>query len=149
MGGGTLSDALPTAARPLLLDTCAAIWLMNGDPMSPASRAAIAAAQPVRAVHVSPMTSWEIAMLAACGRVALNLSPTAWFAALLAQPGVALAAMPPAVLIASATLPGAPPRDPADRIIAATAREFGFAIVTRDTELMPYGRAGHVEVVRC
>jgi PIN domain nuclease of toxin-antitoxin system len=133
----------------LLLDTCAAIWLMNGDPMSPASLAAIAAAQSARAVHVSPITAWEIAMLAAPGRLALKLSPTAWFAALLAQPGVTLAAMPPAVLIASATLPGDAPRDPADRIIAATARECGFAIVTRGAELMPYARAGHVAAILC
>jgi len=30
-------------SRPALLDTCAAIWLMNGDPISAESRAAIAA----------------------------------------------------------------------------------------------------------
>ena len=122
---------------------------MNGDPMSPASRDAITAAQVIGAVHVSPITAWEIAMLAARGRLALTLSPAAWFAALLAEPGVALAPMPPAVLIGSATLPGTPPRDPADRIIAATAREFGYAIVTRDGELLPYSRDGHIEVITC
>ena len=137
------------AARPVLLDTCAAIWLMNGDPMSPASREAIAAAQAGGGVHVSPISAWEIATLAARGRLTLTMSPSAWFAALLAQPGVALAGMPPAVLIASATLPGAPPRDPADRIIAATAREYGFSLVTRDGELTPYAVAGHIEAIAC
>jgi PIN domain nuclease of toxin-antitoxin system len=122
---------------------------MNGDRMAPASREAITAAQAAGAVHVSPITAWEIATLAACGRLTMRLSPEAWFRALLAQPGVALAPMPPDVLIASATLPGTPPRDPADRIIAATARTFGQAIVTRDGELVPYGRAGHIEVIEC
>jgi len=136
-------------AYAVLLDTCAAIWLMNGDPMSAASREAIAAAQTSSAAHVSPITAWEIATLAARGRLTLTMSPTAWFAALLSQPCVALAPMPPAVLIASATLPGTPPRDPADRIIAATAREYGYTIITRDGELMPYASMGHINAVAC
>jgi PIN domain nuclease of toxin-antitoxin system len=57
--------------------------------------------------------------------------------------------MPPDVLIASASLPGAPPKDPADRIIAASGRAYGYVIVTRDGELIPYADAGHIEVVAC
>ncbi len=135
--------------RPLLLDTCAAIWLMNGDPLSPESLEAIAAAQREDAVAVSPITAWEIATLAARGRLALTLAPIAWFAALLRQKGVVLAPMPPDVLIASATLPGNPPRDPADRIIAATARQYGHVVVTRDGELLPYARARHLDAIAC
>jgi PIN domain nuclease of toxin-antitoxin system len=73
----------------------------------------------------------------------------AWFDALLAQPGIALAPMPALVLIASATLPGTPPRDPADRIIAATAREYGHTIITRDAHLLPYAAARHIDVIAC
>jgi PIN domain nuclease of toxin-antitoxin system len=57
--------------------------------------------------------------------------------------------MPPEVLIASAFLPGSPPRDPADRIIAATARAFGLALITRDGELMAYGESGHLITIAC
>ncbi len=60
-----------------------------------------------------------------------------------------LASLSSTVLIASANLPGEPPRDPADRIIAATARAFGYAIITRDAALIDYGRLGHVEIVAC
>jgi PIN domain nuclease of toxin-antitoxin system len=148
MEGDRVASAAQMAYA-VLLDTCAAIWLMQGDRMSPASRDAIAAAQSASAVHVSPISAWEIATLAARGRLMLTMSPTAWFAALLAQPCVALAPMPPAVLIASATLPGTPPRDPVDRIIAATAREYGYTIITRDGELVPYAALGHVNVVAC
>ena len=137
-------------AQPVLLDTCAAIWLVNGDPMSADSRASITAAQTENlGVYVSPMTAWEVATLVAKNRLQLALSPEAWFEALLGLVGVRLAAMPPRVLIASATLPGAPPKDPVDRIIAATGRTFGYSIVTRDGELMLYARAGHIVVVGC
>jgi PIN domain nuclease of toxin-antitoxin system len=100
-------------------------------------------------VYVSPITAWEIATLVAKNRLQLALSPEAWFDTLLGFSGMRLAAMPPRVLIASTTLPGSPPRDPVDRIIAATSRAFGFALITRDGELMRYARAGHVEAVGC
>lgn len=134
----------------MLLDTCAAIWLMEGASLSGPARDAIEAALAARSgVHVSPISAWEIATLAARGRLSLTLSPEAWFAALLALPGMRLAPMPPPVLIASATLPGHPPRDPADRIIAATSRAYGHVIITRDGELIPYAKARHIEAIAC
>jgi PIN domain nuclease of toxin-antitoxin system len=57
--------------------------------------------------------------------------------------------MPPKVLIASAGLPGVPPKDPVDRIIAATGRTYGYAVITRDGELRRYARGGHIELVEC
>jgi PIN domain nuclease of toxin-antitoxin system len=123
---------------------------MNGDPLSSGSRGAIAAAQTDSlGVFVSPITAWELATLAMCGRLRLTMSPDVWFDRLLALPGVRLAAMPPSLLIASVSLPGTPPKDPADRIIAATARAFGYAVVTRDRELTDYARAGHIELIAC
>jgi PIN domain nuclease of toxin-antitoxin system len=137
-------------AQPVLLDTCAAIWLMNGDPMSADGRASITAALTENAgIYVSRITAWEIATLVAKNRLQLTLSPEAWFDSLLRLPGVRLAPMPPEVLIASASLPGAPPKDPVDRILAATSRTFGFSLVTRNGELMLYARAGHIDAVAC
>ena len=75
--------------------------------------------------------------------------PGIWFDRLCGLPGVALAEMPPAVLIASCALPGAPPADPVDRILAATARAFGHTLVTRDRRLLDYGGEGHVRVMGC
>ena len=57
--------------------------------------------------------------------------------------------MPPDLLIASSFLPGKPPRDPSDCIIAATARELGATLITRDRALLDYGEQGHVSVVEC
>jgi len=57
--------------------------------------------------------------------------------------------MPVPVLVASTTLPGTPPADPADRIIVATARAFGYVLATRDAKILEYGTRGHVRVVGC
>ena len=100
-------------------------------------------------ISVSPITAREFAMLASRGRLRSTIAPEAWFAALMALPGLRLAPLPPDVLIASAKLPGTPPRDPADRIIAATARTYGLTVVTRAGELLPYAAAGHLAAIQC
>jgi PIN domain nuclease of toxin-antitoxin system len=38
-------------------------------------------------------------------------------------------------------------RDPSDRILAATAREHSLVLVTRDEELVRYGRKGHLPIL--
>ena len=134
----------------ILLDTCAAIWLAGGFPMSTESREAIAVAQVEgHGIYVSPISAWEIATLVSKRRLTLSLAPDVWFSTLLKLPGLRLAPMPPKVLIASAFLPGSPPKDPADRIIATTGRTYGFTVVTRDGELLPYADAGHILAIRC
>jgi PIN domain nuclease of toxin-antitoxin system len=99
--------------------------------------------------YVSPISAWEIGMLTARGRVQLLIKPERWFSNLFNAPGVHLAELSPDLLIASSYLPGTPPKDPADRIIAATARELGATLVTRDQVLLDYGAQGHVAVVEC
>jgi PIN domain nuclease of toxin-antitoxin system len=137
-------------ADSVLLDTCAALWLMSGDPMSEASRAAIRNARAANTgVYVSPFTAWEIGTLVAKERLQLTLLPEVWFETLLALPGVRLAALTPEILIASTALPGTPPSDPADRIIAATARVHGHVVISRDRKLLTYAHEGHIRAKAC
>jgi len=135
---------------PVLLDTCAAIWLMSGDPLTPASRSVIRAARAANlGVYVSAITAWEIGTLASKGRIQLTLLPEVWLETLLALPGVRLAEATPKILLASTELPGTPPADPADRIIAATARQHGYLLITRDSQLLAYAAEGHIQVTVC
>jgi PIN domain nuclease of toxin-antitoxin system len=135
---------------PLLLDTCAVIWIANDDPIGEEARNAIAAALAADAlVYISPITAWEVGQLAARGRITLQMSPEKWFDRLLGAPGIRLAEMPPNVLIASSFLPGDRPADPADRIIAATAREYDMRVVTRDRRLLAYAESGYCRALAC
>ncbi len=135
---------------PLLLDTCAAIWVAADEPIAnEAENAIVAALEADEPVFVSPITAWEIGLLAARGRISLPMSPEKWFERLLDAPGGSLADMSPRVLIASSFLPGAHPNDPADRIIAATAREYGYRVVTRDRRLLAYAESGYCRALAC
>ena len=133
----------------LLLDTCACLWLTHGDDLRADAVSAVANAQQVRGVYVSAITAWEVATLVAKGRYRLKVPTGLWFARLLDLPGMALASLTPDVLVASVELPGEPPADPADRMICATARQHGLAVMTRDRRILEYGAAGHVNTMAC
>ena len=136
--------------QPQLWDTCAAIWIFEKARLSQAAADLMGAAHREGVPsYVSPITAWEVGMLAARGRLQLLIKPERWFANLFDVPGVRLADMSPDLLIASSYLPGTPPCDPMDRIIAATARDLGATLITRDRALLDYGEQGHVRVVEC
>jgi PIN domain nuclease of toxin-antitoxin system len=135
--------------KPILLDTCALIWLANRDALRTEARIALEEADGLDGlVAVSPISAWEIGQLVARGRLKLTLEPAAWFHAAL-DAGLLLAPMPPDLLIASSFLPSDGLRDPADRIIAATARRYRYRLMTRDRPLLAFGQEGHVETIAC
>jgi len=135
---------------PLLLDTCAAIWIANKAPVSDEFLREIRRAEAEdHSIYISPISAWEIGMLVSRGRMSLPTAPERWFARLLEAPALRLANLPPNVLIAASYLPGAPPNDPADRILAATAREYGYMLVTRDGPLLDYAAQGHLQSLQC
>jgi len=135
---------------PILLDTCAALWIMESAWLQQAAVDAIDAAfDRAEPVHISPITGWEIGLLASKGKFKSSYSPQKWLDRLLTRPEVEVAGLPPEVLLLSSLLPGKPPRDPADRIIAATAREYGFTVMTRDRSLLKYANDGHMSAIEC
>lgn len=136
--------------QPILLDTCAAIWIAEDAGLAAPAEALLNQVNAARvATFVSPITAWEVGQLVARKRLQMLATPQRWFARLLEFPNVELAGMGADLLIESSFLPGRPPRDPADRIIAATARDLGATVVTRDRVLLDYGKQGHISTMAC
>jgi PIN domain nuclease of toxin-antitoxin system len=134
----------------LLLDTHAVIWLFEDMPLAPKAVSAIETAyRRVIPLLVSPITAWEIGQLVSHNRISLSAAPHRWFARVVATPGMQLAEMSADILIASSFLPGKPPRDPADRILLATARDLEATLVTRDRAILAYGESGQVSTLAC
>jgi PIN domain nuclease of toxin-antitoxin system len=71
----------------------------------------------------------------------------AWAARALTFPGLRLTALSPSIAIESTRLPGEIHRDPADRILIATARLSAASIVTSDERILKYAKQGHVRAV--
>jgi PIN domain nuclease of toxin-antitoxin system len=129
----------------LLLDTCALIWVLAGDPLDARARRAIADAR----LHVSAVSALEIAMLRRRGRMIIQAAPAAWFHASLAALDARLHMMTPDILFASQELAGDFNGDPFDRIVIATARHAALTVVTRDRPMLDYCAANGIARLRC
>ena len=63
--------------QPLLWDTCAAIWIYEKAKLAPAAIDAMTTANREGVPsYISPITAWEVGMLAARGRLQLLIRPS-------------------------------------------------------------------------
>ena len=128
-----------------LLDTHVLLWwLEGGKRLSRKQKRAIDRAGPDNPLAVSDITPWEIATLYELGRIRLRMALRDWLEAAVAPPLVARVPISPAVAAEVAVLPPTFHRDPADRIIVATARVHGLALLTSDERIAD---AGIVETI--
>lgn len=133
----------------LLLDTCAMVWMVEDLLPEPAVDALTEQFAAGRPAYISPISGWELGLMFAKGHLRAPIRPAEYLKRVVNLPGVKLAEMPVWLLLGTSFLPGNPPSDLADRIIAATAREYGYTVMTRDRALLDYARDGHLGVLEC
>ncbi len=120
-----------------LLDTHILIWwLNNSNQLSPAQREVIGAASAQSPLLVSDISLWEVATLHNLGRIQLTIPLRTWLDKAVAPPLVRRHGISPAIAAELATLPDSFHRDPADRILVATARTFGATLLTQDRRII-------------
>ena len=119
-----------------LLDTHVLIWWLNDlARLSPQQREVVEAASPDAPLHVSDISLWEVAMLQGLGRIRLALPLREWLDRAVAPPLVRRHGISPAIAAEVAALPDSFHRDPADRILVATARVLGATLLTSDRRI--------------
>ena len=120
------------------------VELIIEDAVTPANVGALAGKLSARAhealrdsteIGVCAISCWEVAMLARKGWLELDRSVTVWLKQALAQPRITLLPLTPDIAVEAAGLQGTFPGDPADCLIAATARHHRAALLTRDVRL--------------
>ena len=120
----------------IVLDTHAWLWLcLEPQRLSGAAKTAIRRAIASGGLAIASITLWEVSMLLARGRVIPQGTPEAWLGALVDRSGVIVKEITPAVAALATHFPGDFPADPADRLIAATARTEGVPLVSRDARI--------------
>ena len=129
-----------------LLDTHAWIWAQTAEPgrFSAEMRKQLEKSQAQRRLYLSAISILEVARLVSLGQQFLPTSVDDFVAAGLGDDGLVLLEMTPRILIDSTRLPGELHRDPADRILVATARAHGLTLVTRDKQLLAYSKQSHL-----
>jgi PIN domain nuclease of toxin-antitoxin system len=123
----------------ILLDTNALLILtLRPERLSRAAARAIERAMTGDGVSIASITFWEIALLIDERRVTVHGSTEAFLKELAQRPRLWVLDLSPEIAAMAFQFPPDFPKDPADRIIAATARVHGLPIVTKDQRLQGY-----------
>jgi PIN domain nuclease of toxin-antitoxin system len=118
----------------IIIDTHIWVWWNQGNSqLSVHQRDAIEDAR-TDGIGVCTISLIEVARLLQRGRIILPKPIHEWFNIALAQQGVILISITPAIAIDASNLPGSFHKDPADRIIVATARAYDCPLITVDRE---------------
>jgi PIN domain nuclease of toxin-antitoxin system len=127
----------------VLLDTHIALWLDSGDErLRPSTRALIDECwRNGGTVLLSAVTAWEIAQLVSVGRIVLDCPVEAWIERLADHPGVEIIPLTHHAAIGAYRLLHLEHRDPADRLLIATAIERACPLVTYDSRIARFGSA--------
>ena len=129
----------------MLLDTQSAVWLLQA-PEELGSKARqtirIAAGQ----LCFSAISCWELGMLTSKGRMTLASPLRRWVDAVI-ESGITIVDVSREVATDAGTLPGDIHGDSGDRIVIATARALGCALITSDRKILAYAAAGHLRAI--
>jgi PIN domain nuclease of toxin-antitoxin system len=120
----------------VLLDTHVIHW-WSSEPerLSESARQALEAADELLLAAIS---WYELAWMARRGRIILNVPIRSWLEELTAQ--VRTVSFNAAIADTAVTLPDSFPRNPADRLIYATAIEHGTKLVTKDQAIREHDK---------
>lgn len=115
----------------VVLDTHVVQW-WSAEPQR-LSKPAVAAIESADQLAVAAISWYELAWLAAHGRIVVSIPVRSWLAGLASR----VRTLPITATLADAAvaLPESFPGDPADRLIFATAVEHGAILVTKDRRL--------------
>lgn len=122
----------------IVLDTHIWVWWIHDAPELPPNYRAGVERHEGTGLGVSVISCWEIAKLVELGRLVLPLPVEVWLRQALAEPGIRLLPLTPAIAVESTRLPPPFHRDPTDQIIVATARAYSCSLVTVDGRIRAY-----------
>jgi PIN domain nuclease of toxin-antitoxin system len=126
----------------LLLDTHVALWLDSGDShLRPVTRALIDGCwRNGGTVYLSAVTAWELALLVDAEKIDLDIPVEAWVERFVERPGIEGVPLSLGAASRSYRLHHLEHRDPADRLLVATAIELGCPLVSYDDRIARFGR---------
>ena len=129
----------------ILLDTHVWLWwLSNPEKLSDKATSSIKEAVQTNCVVISSISTWEIALLVARGRLQLAIDIRDWVRKTEGLTFVRFVPVDNTISLRSVSLPGEFHADPADRIITATALTMGIPLISKDRKILDYS---HIQTI--
>jgi PIN domain nuclease of toxin-antitoxin system len=123
----------------IVLDTHVLLWWVSSpEKLSPEAVQALKKEQAGGLILISAITVWEINMLISKNRLNLNVDIETWLEEIESIPFIQFVPIDNQIAMKSVNLPGEFHKDPADRIIVATARENEATLITNDDKIKKY-----------
>lgn len=123
----------------IVLDTHTLVWWVSGDPLlSKKAKSTIEKEMIGGEIVISSITAWEISMLVERERLHLSMDLGTWIATVAEIDTVRFVPVDVEIAMKSANLPGDFHKDPADRMIVATARKFAAPLISKDEKIRAY-----------
>jgi PIN domain nuclease of toxin-antitoxin system len=132
----------------ILLDTHAWAWFEQGEEQLPIkARNQIEKAAWAGSLYIASISLLEIANMHRRGRIKLTIPLEQWFAETLNHQGMQIVPLTPAIALETTLLPESFHGDPADRLIASTARVENLTLYTHDKAILRFGKQGLLHTV--
>lgn len=122
----------------ILLDTHILVWWCLDNLKLPRSYANILEQMETKkeSLAISVISLWEIAKLVSLGKLIVKTPLPEWFPQLENNPSVIIIPLNPKIALDSTNLGSEFPKDPADQLIAATARHHHLPLMTVDEKII-------------
>lgn len=122
----------------LLFDTHAWWWVINEPERLSQDAYELVSGTPTDQRAIASISIWEFAMMVSRGQIRLRVSPEEWLDHATYRTGITVCNLTPRIALESCNLPGKFNKDPADRIIVATARIHKLKLITKDQNIIDY-----------
>jgi PIN domain nuclease of toxin-antitoxin system len=123
----------------IVLDTHVWIWWLSDPGKLPGrARKAVMEAASDQAIYISSISVWEVALLASRGRLTFSMDAQDWITKSEALPFLHFVPLDNAIAVRAVRLEEPFHKDPADRIIVATAITMGAPVVSSDAKIQKY-----------
>lgn len=120
----------------ILLDTHVLVWMVaDEDRLSRRAKSAIQRARVSDGLSIADVTIWELAFLIARGAIRTHNTIENTVRNFVTRSGVNVKPITAEIAVLATQFSGDYPKDPIDRLIGATARAEGIALVTRDERI--------------
>jgi len=128
----------------ILLDTHTWIWSHSATKLLSSNVKKLIKKTQTDQRAIASISIWEFAMMVTKGRINVKIDPKRWLNNAIDNSGLQVIELTPEIAMESCNLPGDFHKDPADRIIVATARTHNLTLLTKDRKIIEYP---HVQAI--